>query len=101
MRGEIEMKTRTKYSRSQRALAIAVSLIIFAAPVLAQRENTNTKTDAKMLYHDGPIARGNAHLYLIWYGGWSMTNGSTQQIVVDFSSNLGGSDYFQINHGYP
>lgn len=30
-----------------------------------------------------------------------MTNSTTQQIVVDFSSNLGGSDYFLINQGYP
>lgn len=51
-------------------------------------------------YHNGPLIN-TPTIYIIWYGNWNQSNGSDtpagQQIVRDFASNIGGSNYFLIN----
>ena len=48
---------------------------------------------------------GTADVYFVWYGCWDETcgngNTTTQMILADFISNVGGSPYFQINAMYP
>jgi hypothetical protein len=57
-----------------------------------------------ILYHNGPLIN-TPTIYIIWYGNWNQSNGSDnstgQQIVRDFASSIGGSNYFNINtQGY-
>jgi len=48
---------------------------------------------------------GTPGVYFVWYGCWDDTcangNTTTQAILTDFVSNVGGSPYFQINAMYP
>jgi hypothetical protein len=53
-----------------------------------------------IFYGGGPIMSGsNTKVYVIWYGDWS-ARASSQAIITDFLSNLGGSPYWAINHTY-
>jgi hypothetical protein len=80
------------------------------APVAAQhadsQDTTNatasgsTRTDSRIVYHNGPVLTGTQVIYAIWYGYWA-NDVETQLIVADFISDLGSSVYFQINTGYP
>lgn len=98
------MKSRRKNSILSFALATMTSLTFFCAPVFAQGPS-NIKTNTKILYHDGPTFKSNVNLYIIWYGSWLLqqpgNDGYTQQIVTDFVSNIGGTQYFLINREYP
>ncbi len=54
-----------------------------------------------LTYHGGALI-GTPTIYLIWYGSWNGTVSSSdsptgQQIVRDFASGIGGSNYFHIN----
>lgn len=49
-------------------------------------------------YHNGPVMRGGANVYLIWYGTWE--GSSTPPIVVDFTANVGATPYMTINTLY-
>src|SRR5262245_9012273 len=94
------MKTRTAKSLSPQTLAIFLSVITFAAPVLAQRAQPTVKTDTRIIYHNGPLMQGVSNVYLIWYGHWP--NGTTTPTILnDLVQNLGGSSYFTINALYP
>jgi hypothetical protein len=92
------MKTETTKTLSQRTLAIAISLTIFAAPVFAQGVNAPVKTNTKILYHDGPVMRDASDVYLIWYGNWY--GNYAQSVVTDLMINIGGTPYFNINTAY-
>jgi len=67
----------------------------------------STRTDGRILYHNGPVMEGTSAVYFIWYGCWGTVNcGQSgdpyiQAILIDFASNLGSSPYFLINAGYP
>lgn len=76
--------------------------MLFCGPVFAQKGNPNARTDTKIIYHNGPVMPGQANIYLIWYGNWSMpgNDGYTRMVVTDLVANLGGGSYFQINAGY-
>jgi hypothetical protein len=54
-------------------------------------------------YHNGPLI-STPTAYVIWYGNWNQTNGTDnaagQQIVRDFLSNIGNSNYYAINKTY-
>lgn len=54
-------------------------------------------------YHGGALIP-TPTAYIIWYGNWNQTNGtdtaSGQQIVRDFLTNVGGSNYYAINKTY-
>lgn len=54
-------------------------------------------------YHGGALIN-TPTAYIIWYGNWNQTNGTDnaggQQIVRDFLTNLGGSNYYSINKTY-
>ncbi len=53
-----------------------------------------------IFYGGGPIMSGsNTKVYVIWYGDWA-ARASSQAIITDFLSNLGGSPYWSINHTY-
>jgi hypothetical protein len=91
------MKTNNR--NLKHALAIILSLAMFAAPVLAQRGNTNVKTDSRILYHNGPVMQGSSNVYLIWYGNWA--NNTATTILTELVIGLGTSAYFQINTQYP
>ena len=93
------MKTKTNDPKWKRALNIGLCLVMFAAPILAQRGNTNIKTDTRILYHNGPVMQGHSNVYLIWYGNWGSNNATT--ILTDLVIGLGTSAYFQINTLYP
>ena len=87
------------------ALALALALSVLAGQVSAQNGNSpagsgSTRTDSKILYHNGPVLHGTQTIYVIWYGNWG-NRINDQLIVADFVSGLGSSTYFQINNGYP
>jgi hypothetical protein len=87
------------------AIALSLALSVLAGPASAQNGNSPassgaTRTDSRILYHNGPVLLGTQNIYLIWYGNWA--NRSDDQILLaDFVSNLGWSPYFRINSGYP
>lgn len=89
------MNIRTTNFLSQGAIAIAMSLSVFCAVVFAQ----NGKTNPKITYHNGPVMRGSANIYLIWYGNWAGNTAPT--ILTDLVLYLGSSPYFNINTLYP
>jgi len=93
------MKRRTTNLLSLAALAIAVSLVLSAAPALAQRGGGGVKTDSRILYHNGPVLPGTSDVYLIWYGNFS--GDTTVSILTDLTSSIGSSPYFLINTTYP
>ena len=92
------MKTKINHPKLKRALTMGLCLLLFAAPVFAQKGNT-IKTDTRILYHNGPVMQGHSNVYLIWYGNWGGNNATT--ILTDFVIGLGTSPYFQINTLYP
>src|SRR5438445_2011048 len=79
----------------------------FSPETVAAGASGSTRTDSRILYHNGWVMVGSSNIYLIWYGCWSgSTCGSSwaaavTQIVTDFVSSLGASEYFRINAGYP
>jgi len=50
-------------------------------------------------YHGGPIITGTTNAYVIWYGNWPAGN-TTQPILANLLSSIGGSPYFSINTTY-
>jgi hypothetical protein len=85
------------------------ALIVFSicwatSAVIAQSQNSDVKTNTRMIYHDGAVETFN-NVYLIWYGCWSESCGNVgseaaRQILTDFVSSLGPTPYFQINATY-
>ena len=53
-------------------------------------------------YHNGKVILGTTNVYVIWYGSWPDTTGtsSTPVILTDLLTNIGGSPYFNINTSY-
>ena len=49
-------------------------------------------------YHGGPVILGTTNVYYIFYGNWAGSTGPT--ILQNFASNIGGSEYFNINTTY-
>jgi hypothetical protein len=87
------------------AIALALALSVLATPAPAQQGNASTnagttRTDSKMLYHNGPVLRGTQVVYVVWYGNWA-NRINDQLILAEFISNLSSSAYFRINSGYP
>ncbi len=87
------------------AIALALALSVLGEPASAQQGNASTtsgstRTDSKILYHNGPVVHGTTLVYLIWYGNWA-NRINDQIILADFLSGLGSTAYFQINSGYP
>ena len=72
------------------------------ADSFALTQGSTTPTSA-ILYRGGPLIP-TPTIYLIWYGNWNQSNGSDtpagQQIVRDFASSIGNSNYFKINTSY-
>ena len=70
----------------------------FAAP-----PSGSTSSTSALLPHTGPVIN-TPTIYIIWYGNWNQTNGTDtpagQQIIRDWASNIGSSDYFRINATY-
>ena len=90
-------------------LAVAVALCELSAfaqgASVSQNGKDQVKTDSRILYHNGAIMVGDQDVYLIWYGCCddncgNFGNTTTQAILTDFLSNVGGSPYFQINAMY-
>lgn len=81
---------------------LMIALIAFAIPAVAQNKgNGGAPTNAKILYHNGPVMRVAPDLYLIWYGNWPPFNGTTISLAEHFGSHIGGTPYFRINTTYP
>jgi hypothetical protein len=80
-----------------KSLALIVITTFFFATITAQRGAV--KTDSRILYHDGPVMLGTSNIYFIWYGNW--TGSETDNILIDFSSYIGATPYFNINTTYP
>lgn len=94
------------------AFLLAAGLLTGAAlvPATAQASNETAKhvasnksgshggKPAPILYHGGPVILGTTNTYVIWYGTWPAS--STQPILTDLLSNVGGSPYFNINTTY-
>ena len=95
---------KTKLTRPV-AIALALALSVLAGPASAQNGNNpagsgSTRTDSKILYHNGPVLHGTQTVYLIGYGFWG-NRIADQLLLSDFMSALGSTAYFQINSGYP
>lgn len=52
---------------------------------------------AGITLHTGGVITGTVNIYYIWYGNW---NSTTQGILTNFGSSIGGSPYFGINKTY-
>ena len=89
------------------------TLLIFALITVIFLGHTGTavgqpysRTNGKMLYHDGPVLTGTRNLYYIFYGCWADTCGTagdtaTMRLLTEFAISIGGSPYIQINSTYP
>lgn len=87
------------------AIALALALSVLGEPASAQQGNTSTsggqtRTDSRILYHNGPVLLGTQIIYAVWYGNWA-TDTYRQILLADFMSNIGSTPYFLINTGYP
>ena len=87
------------------AINLALALSVLGGPASAQNGNSPTssgptRTDSRILYHNGPVLLGTQFIYPIFYGDWS-TRLYEQLILLDFMSTLGSTAYFRINSGYP
>ncbi len=78
------------------------------APALVGQSLTTGTTGAAspaISNHGGPVMGGAPDIHLIWYGKWDQTSGSDtvagQQIVQDFMSSVGGSNWMKINTATP
>lgn len=64
---------------------------------------TTGQVTPAITYHGGALIQ-TPTAYVIWYGNWNQANGTDtaagQQIVRDFLSNIGGSNYYAINKSY-
>lgn len=84
---------------------ISLSILVALASVSAPAQRGPSKTDSRMLYHNGPVMRGASHIYFIYYGCWSCgmqgAGSETQLLLGNFVSTLGLSPYFRINSTYP
>ena len=62
-----------------------------------------TASLSPITYHGGQLIQ-TPTAYVIWYGNWNRGNGTDtpagQQIVRDFLSSVGGSNYYKINTTY-
>lgn len=90
--------------KKAKALAIALSLTLFAAPLFAQGGKAPIKTDSRMSYHNGPVMQGTSNVYTIFYGGWNNVPGNdlqTTELVRSSIVFLSTTSYFNINAGYP
>lgn len=90
--------------KKTKVLAMALSLTLFAAPVLAQGGNAPVKTNSKITYHNGPVMQGHSNVLTIFYGNWNHSPGNdleTAELVQFFISFLNTTSYFRINAGYP
>ncbi len=103
---------RTRSNLTLLLALMAISCIGWAQRASAQngsvnqRPTSDSKTDSRILYHNGPVLAGQSNVYMIWYGCWNNTCGfagdtASQFILADFMSSLGYSPYFQINSTYP
>src|SRR2546430_17041162 len=85
-------------------ITLALALSVLGGPASAQNGNSPTsgptRTDSRILYHNGPVLLGTQFIYPIFYGDWS-TRVYEQIILLDFMSTLGSTAYFRINSGYP
>jgi len=59
-----------------------------------------TAATSPLLYHNGPLIN-TPTIYIIWYGNWNRGNGTDtpagQQLIRDWASGIGNSQWFQIN----
>jgi hypothetical protein len=82
------------------ALAPAAAQNTSSPETASAATSSPTKTDGRILYHNGPVLTGTQFVYPIFYGNWA-TDVATAIIVLDFISSLGATPYFLINTGYP
>jgi hypothetical protein len=87
-------------------IPVLITLILggFALKIFAQP--LSPKGNSKLTYHNGPVLTGNRNLYFIYYGCWTNTCGTdgdtaTRDMLIDFSTSIGGTSYMQINATYP
>lgn len=92
------MNSRKIYPVFLLLITLAVFQLSATTDAFAQRGSTS-KTDGKMIYHNGPVMQGSTNVYLIWYGNWS--GDDTPVILGDLASGIGGSPYMLINTTYP
>jgi len=58
-----------------------------------------TTSSNGIFYHGGQVMNGTVNLYYIWYGAWNFGD-TTDTILNDFASAIGGTPYFNINKTY-
>ena len=84
------------------ALILAWGVFSSGGLVLAQDK---TRTNSRIVYHNGGILPGTANVYVIWYGCWRCgypgSDAETQSLLLDFITSFGGSPYAAINTTYP
>jgi hypothetical protein len=79
-----------------------VTLIALCALTATTIAAQNSKTNSKMLYHDGPVLHFGQNAYVIWYGQWGLTvaDAKTMQVVGEFIATVGNTPYMNINSTY-
>lgn len=81
----------------KKLLILIVLCALTATTITAQ----NSKTNSKMLYHDGPVLHGPQNLYVIWYGHWvTVADLRTMEVVSEFMATIGNTPYMSINSTY-
>jgi phosphate-induced protein 1 len=80
-----------------------VTLIALCALTAMTIAAQTTKTNSKMLYHDGPVLHFGQNAYVIWYGDWpggTIANSKAMQVVDEFIATVGNTPYMTINSTY-
>lgn len=93
--------------------ALLTSLFLVAICVIAvttnsaQGPNGNTKTSAKMLYHNGQVLTGIQNMYFVFYGCWETPacspfegDEAAMTVLNQFSALIGNTPYLAINTTY-
>jgi hypothetical protein len=66
-------------------------------PYDRERENARKKAQSQILYHGGPVMLGTNHVYVVYYGSFTV---AATSIINNFLENLGGSGAFNVNTTY-
>jgi hypothetical protein len=101
IKGEFEMRRNLIT-----LVVVALSLVVFIKPALAQGPSSNSKTSSRMLYHNGPVRTGIQNVYFIFYGCWGNpacgpgSDPTTMLIPEIFVVEIGNTPYIGINNTY-
>lgn len=94
-----QILTSSSVSILKKGFCVAYNKKILAFFALISGIAAGQAAYAGPIYNGGPVMLGTPNVNLIWYGDWS-SYASTQSLVDNFVSSLGGSGWYNINSTY-